>query len=78
MRYEIIREFAPCIGVEWQDHFGGTEDYLDPAGAEADRTVFVAGVRAWFWGRGSQFLPSRAICAAPEAAPGLEPGGSMR
>jgi copper resistance protein B len=48
MRYEIIREFAPCIGVEWQDHFGGTEDYLDPAGAEADRTVFVAGVRAWF------------------------------
>lgn len=48
LRYEMIREFAPYIGVEWQEHFGGTADYLDAAGEDTGRTVFVAGVRAWF------------------------------
>ena len=47
LRYEIVREFAPYIGVEWQGSFGGTADYLDAAGEEMDRAVFVAGVRAW-------------------------------
>ena len=48
LRYEIVREFAPYVGVAWQGSFGGTADYLEAAGEESDRTVFVAGVRAWF------------------------------
>ncbi|MEH6808874.1 MAG: copper resistance protein B [Hyphomonas oceanitis] len=48
LRYEIIREFAPYLGVEWQGSFGGTADYLEAAGEDTDRAVFVAGVRAWF------------------------------
>lgn len=48
LRYEIIREFAPYVGVEWKGSFGGTADYLAAAGEDTDRAVFVAGVRAWF------------------------------
>jgi copper resistance protein B len=48
LRYEIVREFAPYIGVEWQGHFGGTADYLEAVGEKSDRAAFVAGVRAWF------------------------------
>jgi copper resistance protein B len=48
LRYEIVREFAPYIGVEWQGSFGGTADYLEAADEDRDRAVFVAGVRAWF------------------------------
>jgi len=48
LRYEIVREFAPYVGVEWQGSFGGTADYLEAAGEDTDRAVFVAGVRAWF------------------------------
>ncbi|MBU2606026.1 MAG: copper resistance protein B [Alphaproteobacteria bacterium] len=48
LRYEIVREFAPYVGVAWQGSFGGTADYLEAAGEESDRTVFVAGVRTWF------------------------------
>ena len=48
LRYEFVREFAPYVGVEWQGSFGGTADYLEAAGEDSDRAVFVAGVRAWF------------------------------
>lgn len=48
LRYEIVREFAPYIGVEWQRDFGDTADFRRSAGGDPDRTVFVAGVRAWF------------------------------
>jgi copper resistance protein B len=48
LRYEIKREFAPYIGVEWQGSFGGTKDLIDAAGGDGDQTVFVAGVRTWF------------------------------
>ncbi|WP_341197750.1 copper resistance protein B [Hyphomonas chukchiensis] len=48
LRYEMVREFAPYIGVEWQGSFGGTADYFEAAGEDSDRAVFVAGIRAWF------------------------------
>jgi len=48
MRYEVVREFAPYIGVEWQRDLGGTADIAKASGIDANRTVFVAGVRAWF------------------------------
>ena len=48
LRYEIKREFAPYVGVEWQKKFGETADLVRAAGGDPDRTVFVAGVRLWF------------------------------
>lgn len=48
LRYEIKREFAPYIGVEWQKKFGETADLVRAAGGDADQAVFVAGLRFWF------------------------------
>ena len=43
LRYEIKREFAPYIGVEWSKNFGNTKDF-----APLDETYAVAGFRMWF------------------------------
>lgn len=48
LRYEIRREFAPYIGVEWVGKYGGTADYARAAGQETAETQAVAGVRFWF------------------------------
>lgn len=48
LRYEIRREFAPYIGVNWQKKFGNTADYSRLHGGEVDDAHWVVGVRAWF------------------------------
>ncbi len=48
LRYEIRREFAPYIGVEWSGAFGATADRARAAGEDAKQTRAVAGVRFWF------------------------------
>lgn len=48
LRYEIKREFAPYIGVNWNRKFGETEDLARAAGETVDDVQFVVGVRAWF------------------------------
>jgi len=48
LRYEIRREFAPYVGVDWSGKFGGTADYASAAGARTSDTSVVAGVRLWF------------------------------
>ncbi len=48
LRYEIRREFAPYVGVEWARKFGETEDFARAAGKDAKETRFVAGLRFWF------------------------------
>ena len=48
LRYEIRREFAPYVGVEWQGKFGDTADFAADAGESARDTRFVAGLRFWF------------------------------
>lgn len=48
LRYEVAREFAPYIGVEWQRDLGDTADFTRASGGDPDRAVFVAGLRAWF------------------------------
>ncbi|MDO8412166.1 MAG: copper resistance protein B [Gallionellaceae bacterium] len=48
MRYEIKREFAPYIGVEWNSKFGGTANYARAAGERTSETRVVAGVRFWY------------------------------
>jgi len=48
LRYEIRREFAPYVGVEWSRSFGDTADYIKARGGEADDTRLVVGLKAWF------------------------------
>lgn len=48
LRYEIVREFAPYIGVNWWRTFGSTADYAKAEGGESSDTQFVAGFRLWF------------------------------
>ncbi len=47
LRYEIRREFAPYIGVEWSSKFGGTADFARVDGLDTAETQAVAGIRFW-------------------------------
>ena len=48
VRYEFTRQFAPYIGVEWNNTFGNTADYAKVNGESSSDTQFVAGLRFWF------------------------------
>ena len=48
LRYEIRREFAPYIGVNWVKKYGNTADFARQDGEDSNDVQFVAGVRAWF------------------------------
>ncbi len=48
LRYEIAREFAPYIGVEWAGKVGETARFARDAGDRTSGTSFVAGIRFWF------------------------------
>ena len=48
LRYEIRREFAPYIGVNWTKRFGNSADFVRDHGEPASDTQWVAGVRMWF------------------------------
>jgi len=48
LRYEIRREFAPYVGVEWSTKTGETARLSRLAGEDPDAINFVAGVRFWF------------------------------
>ena len=48
LRYEIRREFAPYVGVEWSRSFGRTADFARADGHDVTDVRWVAGVRIWF------------------------------
>ena len=48
LRYDIRREFAPYIGVQYQRAFGRTARYLRDEGEDVGGFQFLAGVRTWF------------------------------
>lgn len=48
LRYEIRREFAPYIGVNWIHLFGDTADYAGEEGRNSDELRVVLGIRSWF------------------------------
>jgi len=48
LRYEIRREFAPYIGINWSRLFGNTADFARFAGDKSSETQLVIGFRAWF------------------------------
>lgn len=48
LRYEIRREFAPYIGISYDQKVGNTAQYAKAAGKETGSTKFVLGIRTWF------------------------------
>lgn len=48
LRYEIVREFAPYLGVAWERKLGTTADFARADGEDPSSTRIVLGVRAWF------------------------------
>jgi copper resistance protein B len=48
LRYEVKREFAPYIGINWNHKYGKTATFVRGEGGSVDDTQFVAGIRAWF------------------------------
>jgi copper resistance protein B len=48
LRYEIVREIAPYIGVSWERKVGPTADVARREGADVSDLAFVTGIRFWF------------------------------
>jgi len=48
LRYEIRREIAPYVGLEWVGNFGNTKDFVRAAGGDTSDLRVVAGLRFWF------------------------------
>jgi copper resistance protein B len=48
LRYEIIREFAPYIGIEQSWRTGRGADFARARGENPAVTSVVAGIRLWF------------------------------
>lgn len=48
LRYEIIREFAPYIGIEQSWRIGNSADFARARGEDPSVTSLVAGIRFWF------------------------------
>lgn len=48
LRYEIRREFAPYLGVNWNKTFGKTADFAEASGEALSDSQWVAGLRIWF------------------------------
>jgi len=48
LRYEITREFAPYIGVNWTKKFGQTASYAREHDEDTSDVQVVAGIRVWF------------------------------
>jgi len=48
LRYEIRREFAPYVGLNWTKVFGNTADFARINGQDISDLQLVVGLRAWF------------------------------
>lgn len=48
LRYEIRREFAPYIGVNWNRKLGDTADLFRRGGEDVKNFSIVAGIRLWY------------------------------
>lgn len=48
LRYEITREFAPYIGINWERKIGNTSDFASEEGEDSNVFSVVAGLRVFF------------------------------
>jgi copper resistance protein B len=48
LRYEVVREFAPYVGFNWDRKLGATARFARAHGEAVESLRFVTGVRLWF------------------------------
>lgn len=48
LRYEIRREFAPYLGIQWEQALGNTANRQKNSGEGSTETSLIAGLRFWF------------------------------
>ena len=48
LRYEIKKELAPYVGVEWTRALGSTADFIRARDGDPDQVQMVVGLKAWF------------------------------
>ena len=48
LAYEVNRQLAPYLGVQYERQFGNTADYAEAAGEDSSETQWVAGLGFWF------------------------------
>jgi len=48
LRYELQREFAPYIGLNWNKRVANSADFARSKGDDTEDLQWVIGVRAWF------------------------------
>jgi len=48
LRYEVVREFAPYVGLHWERKFSDTARFAEAEGEAIDALYFVGGLRFWF------------------------------
>ncbi|HEY6484380.1 MAG TPA: copper resistance protein B [Steroidobacteraceae bacterium] len=48
LRFEVVRQFAPYIGMVWLQRFGQTAALARAAGQDCGTLQLAAGLRAWF------------------------------
>ena len=48
LHYELSREFAPYIGINWGKKYGNTVTFANSEGEDVEDSQVVAGVRFWF------------------------------
>lgn len=48
LRYEIRREFAPYVGIDWTRRLGDTADLARAQGRDVRETALVLGLRVWY------------------------------
>ncbi|CAC9978406.1 Copper resistance protein B [uncultured Gammaproteobacteria bacterium] len=48
LRYEVTREFAPYIGINWEKKYGNTANFSIAEGEDIEDAQIVVGMRFWF------------------------------
>ena len=48
LRYEIAREFAPYVGINWERRYGATARYARADGEGSGGVSLALGIRGWF------------------------------
>lgn len=48
LRYEVRREFAPYVGINWSKQYGNTADFARAAGDNTEDWQLVFGISAWY------------------------------
>jgi copper resistance protein B len=48
LRYEIAREFAPYVGIEWAGTFGSAAEMLRSQGYQPEEGRILAGIHFWY------------------------------